>query len=390
MRANAPSAGRRTRSIGWAVASISIAGCTLLSVLQLSAQPRCAWSVNILSLDNILRLTQSTPGHLPEAAVLDSACSEGARYQVALSDEIDNHVAAAISGYQSLTKSERSILATLRTANLFEQSGNHAAALQLWRKVGADRTFSATGEAALKAGDLPQARAALELALEINHSSVSALRGLGQLHERERDWQQAERHYEAALALAPDDAKVQYGLGHVKLELRDYMAASAHGARAVALTPNDPWAYVLTGNAYRLQKDYATAATWYQQLLNFDDWKDLGMKFLGINALEQGNAELALSWLVQVDASHTGGQPAEMFYWLGQTYMALGSLPQAQHEFEQALDAAPTNALYNMSLGDLFRRQGDLDRARQAYLIALQLEPDNESIKVRLSSLEGP
>jgi len=62
--------------------------------------------------------------------------------------------------------------------------------------------------------------------------------------------------------------------------------------------------------------------------------------------------------------------------WLGQVYLRLGRLDQAELAFQAAIGLAPRDPEYRISLGSLRVRQGKLDEARKVYEEALSLRPD--------------
>jgi len=63
--------------------------------------------------------------------------------------------------------------------------------------------------------------------------------------------------------------------------------------------------------------------------------------------------------------------------WLGQVYLREGRLDRAELAFTTAIGLAPKNPEFRISLGGLRARQGKYDEAVQAFEEALTLQPDN-------------
>lgn len=65
---------------------------------------------------------------------------------------------------------------------------------------------------------------------------------------------------------------------------------------------------------------------------------------------------------------------------LGRALMQIGSLEEAQHEFEQVLQGAPQNLSALKILGDIHSRRGDVAQALSRYQAALLLAPNDPEV----------
>merc|ERR1740139_973054 len=72
-------------------------------------------------------------------------------------------------------------------------------------------------------------------------------------------------------------------------------------------------------------------------------------------------------------------------------YMTLDRPGEALGELEKVRDAAPREASVHFSMGKVYKRLGDVEKAMRCFLTALDLDPkDNNMIKASMDRLEEP
>jgi tetratricopeptide (TPR) repeat protein len=122
------------------------------------------------------------------------------------------------------------------------------------------------------------------------------------------------------------------------------------------VAPKSVWRYQAAGEVHEGQGNYELAIAAYRQVLEVDP-RHVGMHF------RIGRVQLLRSW--QPDS------PPDL-------------ITLAAREFEQELHLDPTNANAAYELGEIHRRAGKLDNARESFEFALKSYPDFEEAHVAL------
>ncbi len=119
------------------------------------------------------------------------------------------------------------------------------------------------------------------------------------------------------------------------------------------------------------------AAALYQQILQADPQHPLALHLLGVVALQQGNAGLAVELINKAVTSKPDF--AEAYGNLAAAYRSLGDLDQAIASLRKALSQNPDNADHDAAhnnLGNALKELGKLDEAVASFRHALAINPD--------------
>lgn len=111
------------------------------------------------------------------------------------------------------------------------------------------------------------------------------------------------------------------------------------------------------------------------------------MYSMGAEYLDPGYSEKAVEFGEKgVEVEPYG--PAVRFQ-LSRALMRLGRFDEAQKHLETAVDLDPNYADAHVLLGDVYRQQGELDKALAVYKRALELKPDMQGIAASIASVEA-
>ena len=116
-------------------------------------------------------------------------------------------------------------------------------------------------------GQTPEARQALERALELNPKSPVALRQLGELELEAGEYSKAAVHLKSAREARPDDRTAAYDLGQALEKTGDLEGARDALEISLKLTPGQASARVLLGNVYLRLKNFAAAEDQFEAAL---------------------------------------------------------------------------------------------------------------------------
>ncbi len=221
---------------------------------------------------------------------------------------------------------------------------------------------------------LPQARAAVEKALELDETSGAAHAALGSVLLAELRFEEAEREFIRALELSPSSADVhrQYGRllnrlsrsdesvreGRRAVELdplsvgnrvsltsrlfnaRDYEAAISEGLNVLELAPDDIGALFFLGVSYVLMDDFDNGLLRLERAVELDPGNPFRVTALAFAHARTQNREEAIQLLQTVE----GGGP--VLKELAIVYGELGELDRAFDYLERAFEEDPGSLTY--------------------------------------------
>jgi protein O-GlcNAc transferase len=129
------------------------------------------------------------------------------------------------------------------------------------------------------------------------------------------------------------------------------------------------------------------AAGGYEGVLELDPDNFDALHFLGVVALQTGDAQRAIEWLLRARNVEPNAFPA--IHQLGVAYLAVGRLDDAAREFAQAAELAPNYTPTHESLANLRHRQGRLHDAATEFTIVARLQPDSAAAQNNLGTVLG-
>ena len=173
------------------------------------------------------------------------------------------------------------------------------------------------------------------------------------------------------------DAEIHFDLGRVQAQQRQYAAAVRSFRTAVQLDPNYLRARHNLGAALASLRRYDEAEAVYRQALTQAP-NDRGLH-LNLATLYRatGRYEQAAEHYRQVLAK---GDDAAISLSLGQVYKRMGATERAREAFAAALDGEKVRAQAANELGLIAVRQGTLERAVDYFAMALKAAPGNHLI----------
>jgi len=167
------------------------------------------------------------------------------------------------------------------------------------------------------------------------------------------DFKAAERNFEAALKLSTDFYPAEAGLGYVSLAKKDHESAAGHFDRAVVVNPRYVPALVGRGEALLA----------------------LGQRDMALKSLEAAVvADPNLAPLrTRIDVLRARGLQDDVA--AARKAAESGRFDEARSVYERAIVASPDSPFLYRELGDVQRRQGNLDAALKDAVKASELDP---------------
>ncbi len=206
------------------------------------------------------------------------------------------------------------------------------------------------GDALLRKGQVNEAIAHFQAALQINPNYVAAHNNLGNALFQQGEVDEAMAQYQKALHINPDYAKAYNNLGNALLQKGRVDEAMAQYQKTLQIEPNDVKAHINLGNILLQKGSVDEAMAHYQKAL-------------------------------QINPNY-----AKAHINLGNILLQKGSVDEAMAHYQKALQINPDSAEAHNNLGNALLQKGRVDEAIVHYQITVQIEPDNAEAHINLGN----
>lgn len=358
-----------------------------------------------------------------------------ARRQVGRALYLNGQYAAAQATFRrSAERDPRSIAAQIGLAQTHEALGERERAMAMWRALGAPAQLAAQGETLLEQGAWQAAIEAYRAAIEVAPGYEDAYYPLGwTLYKHMGRFEEALEIFHTAQKSVPNSPWPYVNSGDLYMDRGQVQHAIRWYAQALNVAPGEPnldtklaWAYVTAGNqmleagqleeaeaAYQSALEVVPAyAEAYQGLARLA-WEGRGERPAALAALQraialapanfrsyllmgdivgQKDPVAAERWYQQAESvlrETSDASSAEFHAHLGLVYDHQGRYADAITELQAAIQLEPDNPWYHNSLGDAYLRSQETEKARQAYRLAIEIDPSNTHAREQLTTLSS-
>ena len=158
---------------------------------------------------------------------------------------------------------------------LLEENHNASGSVEYFQKAIKDyqkfpQAYTLLGLAYLQQQKLPESKAALEQAVQLDPQAGPAYITLGGCLNQMKDYPGAEKALVKGLEILPDSPEGNYELGKTYWALHRWQQAEPYAVKAVKLQPNVPAVHVLMGNILLQKQDAAGALKEFNEYLKLD------------------------------------------------------------------------------------------------------------------------
>ena len=273
-------------------------------------------------------------------------------------------------------------LAYLRLGSALWNSGDDTNAVAAFQRANASDFLISRGDQ-YSGAKLTLAETYYQVAL-LTGEQTRGFSGLGRVRLAEGKWGEARDYFLKALELDQNNAEAEIGLGNVFLYgLGDPHTARPHLKHAVDLQPG-LWVYLLMGDSYRSDGDYAEATRWYGRAAVADPNSEQPLIFQGWNLQAQGKLDQAIEMFRAAQIKNSAAAQPDAA--LAALYALQGKWPQAIDYYQSAIQKEPWNAWHHIWLGDVYLAAEQVAEATAEYRRALELSPENTIAQQRVQS----
>jgi protein O-mannosyl-transferase len=229
------------------------------------------------------------------------------------------------------------------------------------------------GNDLLQKGQLEEAIAHCQKALEINPNFETAHYNLGLALFQKGQLDEAVGHYQKAVAINPDYAEAHNSLGLALFQKGQAEDAFAQYQKALAISPNYVAARYNLGNALFQEGRLDEAIDQFQVALKIQPGYAPAHINLGNVLFQEGKLDEAIG---QFQEALKISPEAETRFNLGNALLQKGSLDEAIEQFLKALAITPNSVPAHYTLGVALAQKGQLNEAVEQFEEALRLKPD--------------
>ncbi len=290
------------------------------------------------------------------------------------------------------------------------------------------RAYGSLGLALLAGERFDEAQKNFEKAVEIEPNDYEAVKNLGLLHVRKKEYAEGAPLLRRALTLAEernapptDRALIHALLGLALANTNQTETAREHLALAVKLEPNNQEAHRVLADIYFAAEQRAEALPHYQKAVELGDASPEAANNLGIilsmnksyekaaEAFDKAlvakpnfpealtNLGVANFHLRRFEAANKAfetslglkPQQADPYYFFGDMARWQGKEKEAIGFYYKALKINPSHVDANYRLGNWFMKEGNSRMAARHYQVALKVAPEDQRLIFSLKKAEG-
>lgn len=226
----------------------------------------------------------------------------------------------------------------------------------------------------MQGGDFASAEKELLSAIKLAPKITDYRKALGIVYEKWNKYDRAVEQYQAALKLKPDDKELNYNLGRVlQYGKNNPEKAKPYYVKYLKLDPKGSFAeevYFSLGKIYCDEKNYEKASAQYKGAIALKG-ANQGMAhyYLGLCYIKISKPDLAEKEMTEALKSFPS--EATIYGTLGEIYMKKKDFQKAIDNYKKATDYDSNNYKYHKDLGLAYERRGDLEQALEAYKSAI-------------------
>ena len=230
------------------------------------------------------------------------------------------------------------------------------------------------GEALIQNGQVDEALAHFQKALEIYPNFLEAHSSLGVALLQKGQLDEAIAQFQKALEINPDYADAHYNLGNALLQEGQLDEAVAHFQKADEINPSHAEAHNNLGSALLQKGQLDEAIAQFQKALEVNSNDADVRSNLGNALLEKGELDEAVVQFRK--AAEIRPNNADAHYNLGNALLQTGQLDDAVPQYQKAVEINPNYADARNNLGVALLQKGQLDEAIIQFREVLRLKPD--------------
>ncbi|MBW1988943.1 MAG: tetratricopeptide repeat protein [Deltaproteobacteria bacterium] len=353
-----------------AVKSAAVAGGALLAVLAAASFSQAGyWKNDVTLLEHAIEVTG--PNYLAEITLANALAARGEH------EKARKHFDGAIAIRPDSPEAYND-----RGASLLNQGNTAAAAEDFERaaslKPGFVPALYNLGLALFREQECERAIPVLEKVVEKDPAHAGAHGLLGMCLGRTGRLEEAIRHEELALAADPDRFTSLQNLGDIHFVRGELDKAREYYERALSVYDKVPSVHYELGRVLKRQEKWEEAIRHLEAAVALAPERKYSFAHFELGEIleKQGRTAEARECYAQALASDPGFEKAQQAL----KRLMDQRLADAVARMEKEVQKDPDNPVYLNRLGNLYKNQGELDKAMEMYQKALSLAPESAAV----------
>jgi len=187
----------------------------------------------------------------------------------------------------------------------------------------------------------------------------------------------------SAIEFHPDDGDLLFLLGISYNRIDDYENAAKYLGQAVDKKPDDVNALAMLALTYDSADDHAVSDSLYEVALSHDPDNHLVLNNYSYSLAER---EKELNRALEMSKRAVEQRPENDAYLdtLGWIYFKLGDIDKAKQYVRKAIDVGSESAVVHDHMGDIYYHLSEYDKAMEFWQKALELDDSKEDVKQKI------
>jgi tetratricopeptide (TPR) repeat protein len=237
---------------------------------------------------------------------------------------------------------------------------------------------------------LDEALEAFHSAMQHNSEDPFSLNGLGNTFFKLGRTDDAYKNYQQAIQVSPSFAHAWNGLGSIFAKVDQVESAISAFQKAIELDNHMALPWINLGSVFEKLNRNDEAAEAFRKAYELDPsnsmvWMEQGKIYLNTGCID----EAVCAFQKSIELDHGNGWS---YCNLAQTYVCKGKYTEAIQLYHQSLKLFTNNtdkAITWSKLAKVYQQKNDLENAINAKMVALELDPDNEQLKMELFEIHN-
>jgi tetratricopeptide (TPR) repeat protein len=193
---------------------------------------------------------------------------------------------------------------------------------------------------------------------------------------------EALRFFEQCLVINPQSDATYYQISQIVLSNGDMMNGKKYIKKAIELEPENLWYNMLLASIYNQERNIDSAIICFEKVVKiYPDKEDLQISLAKLYS-EEGSYEKARSILYRLDEKYGVNETTTIS--LVESLMMEKKFVEALAKVNELLEIDPDDIVFNGYLAEIYKSQGDMQKAKDVYRKLIERNPENPDIQLSL------
>jgi tetratricopeptide (TPR) repeat protein len=202
-------------------------------------------------------------------------------------------------------------------------------------------------------------------------------------YSQQKDHKNAVIYFKKCHEIKPDDVSVINGLAFTEYSLNNIDSSLIYLEKALTIDPNNAQIYSMLGMIYSKQENFAKSDSAYERAITLDPEDALSLNNYAYSLAERG---LMLERCLEMATKAVTKDSLNSSYLdtIGWIYFKLNDYNKAKDYIQKSLEIEPDNATVIDHLGDVYFKLGNKTKAKEYWKEAYKLDKEIKNLKQKI------